>query len=150
MSKILMKISNIIYSVDFWKVAVPVFLAIIAWSLNERSELRWEQYKQKEESYRKLLESIRGFYASTRNADLRRDFLDELNMCWLYAPDDVINKGYRCLSTVHKGSGKSDKEQELAFGDFIVAIRQDLLSGNIVNKTHLQAEDFKHLKPIGP
>jgi len=150
MSKILSKISNIISSIDFWKIVVPLLIAIIAWSFNERSKLRWEQYKRKEESYRKLLESARGFYASTANADLRRNFLDELNMCWLYAPDYVIKKGYIFLSTVHKGSGKSDTEQELAFGNFIVAIRRDLLSGELVNKTNLRAEDFRHLKPIGP
>jgi len=75
--------------------------------------------------------------------------LDELNQCWLYAPDEVIKKGYLFLATVHKGSGKTEDEQQRAMGDFVVSIRKDLLSGEIIKNTKLSPKDFRHLKAIG-
>ncbi len=143
-------IKKVVSSVDFWKILAPALIAIMAWSLNESAKLEWAQYSRKEESYRNLLESSRGFYSSTQDAKLRQNFLDELNKCWLYAPDDVIKKGYVFLASVHKGSGKTEEEQQQAMGEFVVAIRNDLLSREIVKASKLSAKDFRHLKPIGP
>jgi hypothetical protein len=144
------RIKEVVFSVDFWKILVPALIAIFVWSLNESTKLEWAQYTRKEESYRNLLESSRGFYSSTLDAELRNKFLNELNKCWLYAPDEVIKKGYVFLASVHKGSGKTKEEQQRAMGEFVVAIRNDLLSREIVKASELSAEDFKHLKPIGP
>jgi len=143
-------IRKVVFSVDFWKIFAPALIAIMAWSLNEHAKLAWEQYARKEENYRNLLESSRGFYSATRDAKLRNKFLNELNKCWLYAPDNVIKKGYSFLATVHKGSGKSEEQQRNAMGEFVVSIRNDLLSREIVKSTKLSAKDFKHLKAIGP
>lgn len=142
-------IKEILCSVDFWKVVVPLIIAIIAWSLNENSKLRWEQYRRKEKSYIRLLESMRGFYSFSLDSGLKKDFLDELNKCWFYAPDKVILKGYDFLETVHKGAARTNEEKKIAFGNFVLAIRKDLLSRKILNETLLEAKDFKHLKPIG-
>ena len=119
------------------------------WPLNERSKLQWEQYKRKEESYIELLKSIPGFSFSSPDANLRRNFLDELNKCWLYAPDQVIKKGYKFLETVHKGAESTDEEKKQALGDFVVTIRKDLLSRKVLSETQLTSKDFKPLKPIG-
>ena len=140
---------KVISSVDFWKILAPALIAVMAWSLNENAKLEWAQYTRKEESYKRLLESSRGFYSSTRNAQMRQNFLDELNQCWLYAPDEVIKKGYLFLETVHKGSGKREEKQQRAMGEFVVAIRKDLLSRKIVKDTGLSPKDFRHLKAIG-
>ncbi len=140
---------KVISSIDFWKILAPALIAILAWSLNESSKLEWAQYTRKEESYKRLLESTRGFYSSTRNAQLRQNFLDELNQCWLYAPDEVIKKGYLFIATVHKGSGKTEEQQQRAMGDFVISIRKDLLNGEIVKDTQLSPKDFQHLKAIG-
>lgn len=139
---------KVVSSVDFWKILAPALIAVMAWSLNENAKLEWAQYTRKEESYKRLLESSRGFYSSTNNAQLRQNFLDELNQCWLYAPDEVIKKGYSFLDTVHKGSGKTEEEQQRAMGEFVVAIRIDLLSREIIKKTTLSPKDFRHLKAI--
>ncbi len=151
-----MKLSNIIEgtvkvvsSVDFWKILAPALFAILAWSLNEGAKLEWAQYTSKEQSYKQLLKSSRGFYSSTENTQLKQNFLDELNQCWLYAPDEVIKKGYIFLETVHKGSGKTEEEQQKAMGEFVVAIRNDLLNRKIVDETKLSPKDFKHLKVVG-
>ena len=140
---------KVISSVDFWKILAPALIAVMAWSLNESAKLEWAQYTRKEESYRRLLESSRGFYSSTRSAQMRQDFLNELNQCWLYAPDEVIKKGYSFIETVHKGSGKTEEEQKRAMAEFVVAIRKDMLSRTAIKDTMLQPKDFRHLKPTG-
>ena len=69
---------------------------------------------------------LRGFYSGIENADrLKGEFLDQLNQCWLYCPDEV---------------------KEKAMGEFIAAIRKDLLSRVLVRCTKLIGEDFRHLK----
>ncbi|HPG40612.1 MAG TPA: hypothetical protein PLP19_15955 [bacterium] len=138
-----------LFSLELWKILIPVLIATSSWLFNERSKIQWEQYKRKEESYIALIRSVRGFYISTQDAKLRLKFLDQLNICWLYAPDEVIEKGYLFLETVHKDAKKSDQEKETALGEFMLAIRKDILSRQILNKTNLKSSNFQHLKPIG-
>jgi len=122
-------------------------LAIILWFLNERSKRQTEEYKRKEESYKELLSTLRGFYVETKNTDLKTKFLDQINLCWLYTSDEVINKAYAFLDTVHTNAAVpySDEIKEEAVGALIVAIRKDLLSRKIVKNTKLKAKDFRHL-----
>lgn len=134
-------------SVDFWKFAAPLFGAIIAWFVNEWRKRIWHQYQKKEESYRELLHCIRGFYAESNNAKLKSEFLNQLNKCWLYCPDDIILKGYAFLDTMHIDNHSSNDEvRERAMGDFISSIRNDILSRKLVKRTRLSGKDFKHLK----
>ncbi|MFQ3245806.1 MAG: hypothetical protein ACI9SP_002454 [Arenicella sp.] len=53
---------EVLSSVEFWKLAVPVFSAIVAWLVNEWRKRLWEEYKRKEDSYSELLRCLRGFY----------------------------------------------------------------------------------------
>ena len=64
----------------------------------------------------------------------------------MYCPDEVINKGYNFLSTVHNDKKFTDKEREEALGEFMLAIRKDLIKREPLEKTNLEAKDFKHLK----
>jgi len=64
----------------------------------------------------------------------------------LYCPDEVINKGYNFLSTVHANNESKDEERERALGEFILAIRKDLIKRKPLEKTNLEAKDFKYLK----
>ena len=54
------------YSAETWRVVVPALIAVGAsvgaWIFNERSKLKWEQYKRKEENYKELLRCLKGFY----------------------------------------------------------------------------------------
>jgi len=138
---------EILLSVDFWKFALPLIGAVIAWFLNEWRKRLWEQYQRKEANYKELVRCIRGFYVGSEDTEkLKAEFLDQLNQCWLYCPDEVIEKGYACLGTVHTNGLNSASAKEKAMGDFIAAIRKDLLSRKLVRKTKLTGTDFRHLK----
>ena len=75
--------------------------------------------QSKESSYRKLVQSLRGFYSGTTNAEaMKAEFLNHLNVSWLYCPDTVIRKGYEFLSTVHTNTIRTDEEKQRALGAF--------------------------------
>jgi hypothetical protein len=138
----------ILKSTDFWKFALPLFGAVLAWFVNEWRKRLWEQYQRKEANYKELLRCLKGFYVGVPDAlQLRAEFLAQLNQCWLYFPDDVILKGYAFLDRVHTDRVYPDQEKENALGEFITAIRRDLLSRKLVRSTMLTARDFKHLRP---
>ena len=136
----------VISSVDFWEFALPLLGAILAWYINEWRKRLADQYQRKEANYKELLRSVRGFYVGASNADeLRREFLNQLSIAWLYCPDDVIKKGYAFLDTVSTERISSEIEKELALGAFVAATRSDLLSRKLVKKTKLTPADFRHL-----
>jgi len=138
--------TQILLSVDFWKFAVPLLGAIVAWFANEWRKRITDQYLRKEANYKELLKSLRGFYIGAANAqELKVEFLNQLNVAWLYCPDDVIQKGYAFLDTVHAKQIHTDAKKEAAMGAFVAAIRRDILSRKLVKKTTLAAADFKHL-----
>ncbi len=138
---------DIISSVDFWKFALPLLGAVFAWFANEARKRSWEQYQRKEASYKELVRCLQGFYVGAPDAaKLKAEFINQLNQCWLYCPDDVIKKGYAFLDTVHTQSKHSDAEKERGMGDFVAAIRRDLLSRTLTKTTDLTGSDFRHLK----
>jgi hypothetical protein len=65
---------------------------VLAWWLNERRKRQAEEYARKEESYRGLMLSLRGFYASAEDLALKQEFVNQLALCWLYCADEVIIK----------------------------------------------------------
>lgn len=136
---------DIVQKADFWKIAFPALAAIVAWFFNERKKLAWEQYQRKEENYKELLRCLKGFYVATQERDLKNQFLHQVNLLWLYAPDDVISTVYRFLFMVHTGVVTSDHEKELACGAIVEAVRKDLLSHKVLKKTKLSAKDFRRL-----
>jgi len=132
---------------------IPVIGAVIAfvsglvtWYLNERSKRIYEEYKRKEEKYSGLIRSLRGFYVDSFNKELRTEFLNQLNLCWMYCPDEVIRKAYNFLLLVHTDQKHSDEEKEKAVGELMLAIRKDLISRKPLGKTNFKPEDFGHLK----
>jgi len=137
-------------------VLIPVILALIAlvgavltWRLNERSKRIYEEYKRKEEKYSGLISSMRGFYVDSHNRELKSEFLKQLNLCWMYCPDEVIYKAYDFLNTVRVGQKCSDEEKEKAVGELMLAIRRDLIERKPLKATNLKPEDFRHLKATG-
>lgn len=137
---------QILSSADFWKIAFPALAAILAWYMNERAKLVWEQFKRKEESYTELIRCLRGFYSATQDRALKDEFIHQVNLCWLYAPDDVIRKAYQFLESVHTGSTKTPEQQEDSLRAFVHAIRNDLLSRKPLKKSDLSEKDFRHLR----
>ena len=137
-------------SADFLKIFIPFIGAIIAWCANEWRKRLWEEYRRKEEKYQLLLKSLKGFYTSASPEEakvLKQSFLEQVNLCWLYCPDEVIKKAYVFLSCVHTNIRCTDEEKEKALGELVLAIRKDLLSRKMVRKTELKPEDFKILSP---
>ena len=139
--------SKVLASVDFWKFAAPLIGAVIAWLTNEWRKRITDQYQRKETNYRELLKSVRGFYVGAQDAQaLKLEFLNQLNMAWLYCPDDIIQKGYAFINTVHTDAAQNDETTEVALGAFVLAIRKDILSRKLVKCTSLKPSNFKHLK----
>jgi Pyruvate/2-oxoacid:ferredoxin oxidoreductase delta subunit len=127
--------------------AVIVFVSgLVTWYLNERSKRIYEEYKRKEEKYSALIRSLRGFYVDSFNKELRTEFLNQLNLCWMYCPDEVIHKAYNFLLMVHTDQKHSDEEKEKAVGELMFVIRKDLISRKPLEKTNLKPEDFRHLR----
>ena len=115
------------------------------WWFNERSKRIYEEYKRKEEKYSEMVRSLRGFYVGLFNEALRNEFLNQLNLCWMYCPDQVVRKAYDFLLTVHTDRHCSDDEKEKAVGELILAIRKDLISRIPLRKTELKPGEFRHL-----
>lgn len=138
-----------ILSSNYLKIFIPLVGAIVAWFANEWRKRVWEEYQRKEMKYEALLKSLEGFYESVdppKARTLKQEFLNHLNLCWLYCPDDVIQKAYAFLACVHTDVKCTDNQKERALGELVLAIRQDLLSRKVVSKTSLKPNDFKILK----
>ena len=131
---------------DFLKLGVPLLAAVGVWYLNERAKRGWEEYIRKEGNYKTLLSTLRGFYVGSVDTQLKDTFLEQLNECWLYCPDNVVRKCYDFVDAVKVGAQLSDKAKEIAFGELVVAIRKDLLKRRLVKKTNLTSKDFRHLR----
>jgi len=135
-------------SLEVWQIIIPLGAAILAWLLNESSKRSWEQYKRKEERYKELLLSLRGYYVKSENLEKRQQFLDQVNLCWLYSPDDVILKANDFLNTVETGTEATESDRVKAAGELFVAIRKDLLPRRLWmfwRKTKLDIQDVRHL-----
>lgn len=133
-------------SVRLIEVTVPLLAAVIAWFFNERRKRSWEEYLRKEENYKALLQASRGFYDQAEDTQKKHAFLVQVDLCWLYCPDDVIQKAYGFLETVKTGADTSESQRAAAFGEFALAIRKDLLKRRITNMTALRAGDFRLFK----
>ena len=58
----------------------------------------------------------------------------------------MIRKAYNFLSMVHTDQKHLDEEKEEAIGEFVLAIRKDLISRKPLRKTNLKPGDFKNLR----
>lgn len=140
--------TKLLFDPDFLKFVIPLFGGVLAWFLNESKKRSWEEYNKKEASYRELLLALKGFYEGGDGVickDLKNKFIDQLNLCWLYCPDDVILAGNDFLLSLHTGEKKTYEERRQAASKLILLIRKDLLSRRIVRRTGLKIEDFRLL-----
>ena len=138
--------TDLFLSVDFLRLALPLTGAVVAWFVDEWRKRLLEQNTRKEACCRELIHAPRGFYAGAeRAAELRTEFLDQLNQRRLYCPDTVILKRYSFLTTVDSDKIQSDQVKERAMGNFVAAIREDLLFRKLVRKTALKGTEFRRL-----
>lgn len=136
---------NGFFSSDFVKITMPLVAAAIAWAVNQREKRRWEDYIRRERHYEALVRAASGFYIGQESAAAKASFLEHLRVCWLYAPDTVIRAAYEFIDTVEAGAGTDDHAKDRAFGELVVAIRQDLIAREPLDKTSLRAQDSRHL-----
>lgn len=134
-------------SADFLKFFIPLGGAVIAWFLNERRRRAWEEYERKEERYRELLRALSGFYAHASDSELRGQFLEEYKRCWLYCSDDVIRAANSAMEVMAEGTAVPMEQRLEKIGEFVLAIRCDLLRRTLTRKTGLQASDYVHIAP---
>lgn len=137
-----------------WQYWVPLLVALVSvagvlltWSWTERARLAHEEYARREARYSTLMSTLHGFYEDTSSPELRAKFISELELAWLYCPDDVIRKGYNFLNTVKVGTTSDDSAQKASLCAFVLAIRQDLLSRKRVKSTMLSPSEFEILVP---
>jgi PAS domain-containing protein len=138
---------NEFLSADFLKFFVPLVGAVIAWVLNERRRRTWEEYLRKEERYRELLRTLTGFYDHAADSDVRCQFLEEYKRCWLYCSDDVIRAANSAMEVMVEGTTVPMGERRERIGEFVLAIRRDLLRRALTRKTALVAADYVHVSP---
>ena len=134
---------------DYLKLIIPVLVALIAWLGNEWRKRQWEEYQRKEARYQELIMALKGFYLSSWNQDeskiMKNHFIDQLNLCWLYCPDEVILKAYAFIDMILADRTRSDEEKELTLGELILAIRKDLIGKKVLSRTQLKPGDFRIL-----
>lgn len=136
---------------------VPIIVIILTlsgsiwtWTANEKRLA--EEFERKEARYTKLIDTARGFYSVSTNKALQLEFLKQVDLCWLYCPDDVIKKAYAFLFSVHtETTGKYSPEQleaiqKKSLQEFVLSVREDLISRKQIKKTKLKSEDFQILK----
>ena len=157
---------NDFFSLDFVKFTLPLLGAVVAWLVNQWQQRSRDEYLRKEKLYRDLLDALQGFYESPPNVvpipgtaallinqpkAKTQEFLNQLRLAWLYTPDAVIKKANTFLDTVHtaRDSPATDREKEIALGNVVAAIRQDLLRPGLMfwQRSKLRGEDFRHVRP---
>ena len=143
MTKIFQIITQILSDVGFWKIFIPAISGIIVWRLNEKSKRLHEEFIRKEERYKNLLQALDGFSGKGKdNPELRNKFLKELELAWLYCPDEIIASVNHFLKELKRTESTQD-DIRLAIKKIIFSIRKDLLSRKVVKKTTLKAEDYQ-------
>jgi len=133
-----------IFTADFLKFFIPLAGALIAWIVNEKRKRASEEYQRKEQRYQELLRTVKGFYIAAHDEQKKSEFVEQLKLCWLYCPDEVIKKAYAFLDAINPASQKTVGEKNLSLGDFVVALRKDLLSRKSTRKTKLTSQDYQH------
>jgi hypothetical protein len=126
-------------------VSVPLLATVYMWKTDKQKERAFELYKRKEEKYSKLLEYLDAFYSDTEDFNKRTTFVQEYRLIYLYCPDEVIRKGNTFLNMVNAKSIKkySDFEKENAVQEFVLSLRNDLLSSLNNEDSKLRPNEFQ-------
>ena len=95
---------------------ISALIAAYTWHLNENSKRSAREYRQKEDRYTKLIEGL--------NVRSQKEFKNDLNLCWLYCPDDVIRLATDYYVALENGT---EEKIEATAGELIHAIRKDAL-----------------------
>ena len=129
-------------------VCLSILGSFFTYLLAEKSKQDHEDYIRKEERYIKLISAVKGFTEQQSSSELKQEFIDQLNLCWLYCSDSVIIKGYDFLDQVTLGQNSTSEQKKEALGKFMIEIRHDLIDKRAFKETNLKPSNFKLLRPI--
>lgn len=130
-------------------IIVGVLGALIAagtYYTTEQSKLEADSYSRRAERYERLVASASAFQVGAADLTPRIVFLREMDQCWLYCPDHVLRAGYRFLDSVKTGANSTEEGRAKAFAEFMVAIREDLLSGPRATESDMRTNEYRMFK----
>ena len=133
---------------DWWLLlinfAFSAILIYLGWRFKEQVERSNKIYLQKVERYDKLIELIENLKENMKPGDteLRDKFMHQINLCWLYCPDQVVQK---IIDFVLKFNDDkvSKKEREETVGELMITLRRDAQ----FKKTKLNRVDYENIRP---
>ncbi len=126
---------------------IGIFGSSFVWAYNEWQKRKTKLVSEKEERYRLLIKYIRSFGSGSNDDEKANEFIVELQQCWMYCPDIVIEKGNNFLTLLKEGD---QAKTNIAKGEFVLEMRRDLLRSSKLfksafkknMKTKLNASDF--------
>jgi hypothetical protein len=123
--------------------ATTIFLSILAWYLNERAKRSNKIYLQKETRYLELAELIENLKENEKpgDPDLKPKFIHQINLCWLYCPDNVVRMIIDLVSKFNNDASQNEREETIA--DLMVTLRKDLRK----RTTKLNRADYAKVSP---
>ncbi|MDX1462198.1 MAG: hypothetical protein R3359_04010 [Marinirhabdus sp.] len=129
---------------------VSIALAIFQWNATQKAELKAFEKQRKEAAYKNIIYSLNGFYGEMEEclsvseiAKLRFDFSNQMDNCWLYCSDEVVQRTQALIEAV---SNESPKDvQTKVRNELFLAIRKEFKPD-----TTLDSKDYIHLNPVKP
>lgn len=124
---------------------LAVLAAAVTYACTEQAKLNADSYQRREERYQQLTASVTAFYITSTDLTKRRQFLAELDRCWLYCSDDVLRACYQFVDSIKEGNKASDEDRRLLLGAFVVAMRKDLVSHKRVKQSSMKPDEYQSL-----
>lgn len=128
---------------EYGQLALTALGAIIAWLANEWRKREADNFARREENYKALLSALASFHVGG-SSEGRAEFLRQVQIGWLYCPDDVIKKAYAFLNAVQGGFNGTQDQRDDAARELVVAIRKDMMPW--YRRTDLRPKDFQLLR----
>ena len=131
---------------------ITAVVGILTWGLTEWARRSNAKYLRKEQRYLKLIEGLKG-YDKPEDKELKKQFIHEINLCWLYCPNNVIRKANDLLRTLNDDN--LTEERVNAMSEFMLTIRKDALKRMMPwdflrdwmrPPTELSHDDYKDLR----
>lgn len=93
-----------------WSLIISASIAIVGYAiqawLSQRREHETMRRKRKEERYNNMIKALQGFYLQSEKRELKQKFIEEWNLSWLYASDDVINSTIDFFNMIKVDAGE--------------------------------------------
>ena len=120
-------------------IVIAASIGVVGYFVKFYLEFRRLEYERKEQRYIGILKTMYGFYVGSEDKELKQKFINELNLAYLYASDDVIKSAQEFFETIKvKPVPSSDTEKKNALANLVMNMRKDLKM-----RTSLHASDFE-------